>query len=235
MAMQPTAGQGSAGRARAGRRRSGAPPRRWQRVGGSRRGSGRRSHNSTSTTRRRRIARMPDDLSSAWPPAGPAPRATAPPVQPVPTRWRYQPVASALWRAMMMDGPTLATTLASESATRLDVLAARAVDLACGGNIKAMGLIAERIEGRVGVRPGEIAPEDEARRENVQAAMRGSGSATMSASPARRRRTERCHLVGYCQRGTAVRMVASKDRSARRLMRIFSRCGFRQTRHHWGL
>ena len=87
----------------------------------------------------------------------------------MPTRWRYQPVASALWRALYMDGPTLATTLASESATRLDVLAARAVDLACSGNIKAIGLIADRIEGRVGMRPGEVAPEDEARREDMQA------------------------------------------------------------------
>ena len=112
---------------------------------------------------------MPDDLSSAWPPRDLAQRPTAPPVQPVPTRWRYQPVSSALWRALSMDAPTLAATLASESATRLDVLAARAVDLACSGNIKAIGLIAERIEGRVGLRPGEVAPEDEARREDMQA------------------------------------------------------------------
>ena len=114
---------------------------------------------------------MPDDFSSAWPRCDLAQRPTAPPVQSVPTRWRYQPVASALWRALYMDGPTLAATLASESATRLDVLAARAVDLACSGNIKAMGLIAERIEGRVGMRPGEVAPEDEARREDMQAAI----------------------------------------------------------------
>ena len=63
----------------------------------------------------------------------------------------------------------MTTTLASELATRLDVLAARAVDLACSGNIKAIGLIAERIEGRVGMRPGEVAPEREARREGLQA------------------------------------------------------------------
>jgi hypothetical protein len=98
---------------------------------------------------------MPDDLCSAWPPPEPARRPIAPPPQPVPTRWRYQPVSSALWRALFMDGPTLAATLASESATRLHVLAARAVDLACGGNIKAIGLIADRIEGRVGMRPDE--------------------------------------------------------------------------------
>jgi hypothetical protein len=56
----------------------------------------------------------------------------------VPTRRRYQPVASALWRALYMDGSTLAMTLASQSATRLDVLAARAVDLACAGNIRVV-------------------------------------------------------------------------------------------------
>ena len=112
---------------------------------------------------------MPDDLSSAWPPSDLAQRPTAPPGQPVPTRWRYQPVSSALWRALFMDGPTLAATLASESAPRLDVLAARAVDLACSGNIKAIALVTDRIEGRVGTRPGEVVPEDEARREDMQA------------------------------------------------------------------
>ena len=59
-------------------------------------------------------------------------------------------------------------TLTSESATRLDVLAARAVDLACGGNIRAIGLIAERIEGRVGMRPGEQPPEDDGQRAVAQ-------------------------------------------------------------------
>jgi hypothetical protein len=80
-----------------------------------------------------------------------------------------------------MDGPTLATTLGSESATRLDVLAARAVDLACSGNIKAIGLIAERIEGRVGMRPDEVAPEDEARREDVQATIESVITALVNA------------------------------------------------------
>ena len=72
-------------------------------------------------------------------------------------------------------------TLASQSATRLDVLAARAVDLACGGNIKAIGLIAERIEGRVGMRPGEVAPEDEARREDMQAVIESVVTAMVNA------------------------------------------------------
>lgn len=114
---------------------------------------------------------MPDDLSSAWPTPEPAVRVTTASGQPVPTRWRYQPVASSLWRALMMDGPTLAMTLASESATRLDVLAARAVDLACNGNIKAIGLIAERIEGRVGMRSGEADPASDTAREGVQQAI----------------------------------------------------------------
>ena len=90
-----------------------------------------------------------------------------------------------------MDGPTLATTLASESATRLDVLAARAVDLACSGNIRAIGLIADRIEGRVGMRPGEVAPEDEARRENMQAVIESIVTAMVNA------KTRECRqLVG---------------------------------------
>ena len=64
---------------------------------------------------------------------------------------------------------------------RLDVLAARAVDLACSGNIKAIGLIAERIEGRVGMRPGEVAPEDEARREDMQAVIESIVTAMVNA------------------------------------------------------
>jgi hypothetical protein len=79
-----------------------------------------------------------------------------PPVPPVPSRWRYQPVASALWRAPYMDGPTLAM---------------RAVDLACSGNIKAIGLIADRLEGRVGIRPGDTDPQADAVREGVQQAI----------------------------------------------------------------
>ena len=70
-----------------------------------------------------------------------------------------------------MDGPTLAITLASKSATQLNVLAARAVDLACGGNIKAIGLIAERIEGRAGIRSGETDPASDVAREGVQQAI----------------------------------------------------------------
>ena len=108
-------------------------------------------------------------------------RGTAPQREPVPPRWRYQPVTSALWRALYMDGPSLAMTLASESAPRLDVLAARAVDLACGGNIRAIGLIAERIEGRVGMRPDEVAPEDEARREDMQTVIESIVTAMVNA------------------------------------------------------
>ena len=61
------------------------------------------------------------------------------------------------------------------------MLAARAVDLACGGNIRAIGLIAERIEGRVGMRPGEVAPEDEARREDMQAVIESIVTAMVNA------------------------------------------------------
>jgi hypothetical protein len=67
------------------------------------------------------------------------------------------------------------------SATRLDVLAARAVDLACSSNIKAIGLIAERIEGRIGTRSGEVAPEDEARREDMQAVIESIVTAMVNA------------------------------------------------------
>ena len=62
-----------------------------------------------------------------------------------------------------------------------DVLAARAVDLACSGNMRAIGLIAERIEGRVGMRPGEVEPEDESRRENMQAVIESIVTAMVNA------------------------------------------------------
>ena len=99
----------------------------------------------------------------------------------MPTRWRYQPVSSALWRALHMDGPTLEKTLHDSSQPRLNVLAAQAVTLACLGNLKAIGLIADRIEGRVGLRPGEAAPEDEAGRENMQATIESVITALVNA------------------------------------------------------
>jgi hypothetical protein len=52
---------------------------------------------------------------------------------------------------------------------------------ACDGNIRAIGLIAERIEGRVGTRPGEVAPGDEARREDMQAVIETVVTATVNA------------------------------------------------------
>ena len=61
--------------------------------------------------------------------------------------------------------------LVDDSATRLDVLAARAVDLACRGNVKAMALVTDRIEGRVGMRPGEAYPASDAARAGVQQAI----------------------------------------------------------------
>ena len=67
------------------------------------------------------------------------------------------------------------------SASRLEVLAARAVDLACSGNIKAIGLIADRIEGRVGTRSGEVAPEEETRREDMQSVIESVVTALVNA------------------------------------------------------
>ena len=87
---------------------------------------------------------------------------------PVPARWRYQPVASALWQCLGMDGPALEKALHDASGPRLNVLAARAVAMACGGNLKAIGLIAERVEGRVGIRSNETNPASDTAREGVQ-------------------------------------------------------------------
>jgi hypothetical protein len=41
--------------------------------------------------------------------------------------------------------------------------------LAITGNPKAFALIADRIEGRVGLRPDDVAPDDPGRRQRVQA------------------------------------------------------------------
>ena len=87
---------------------------------------------------------------------------------PVPARWRYQPVASALWQCLGMDGPTLEKTLHDSSQPRLNVPAAQAVAMACAGNIKAIGLVTERIEGRVGVRRGEAPGEDDSEKNRRQ-------------------------------------------------------------------
>jgi hypothetical protein len=101
----------------------------------------------------------------------PAPAPDAPgPLLPVPSRWRYQPVAAALWQCLGMDGPALKKALHDASGRRLNVLAAQAVTLA-SGNLKAIGLIADRIEGRVGIRSGEADPASDVAREGVQQAI----------------------------------------------------------------
>ena len=43
--------------------------------------------------------------------------------------------------------------------------------MACSGNLKAIGLIAERIEGRVSLRSGEADPASDTAREGVQQAI----------------------------------------------------------------
>ena len=110
-----------------------------------------------------------------------------------------------------MDGPTLATTLASESPPGR-LLAARAVDLACGGNIKAIGLIAERIEGRVGMRPGETDPASEAR-EGVQQAIEDIVTAFTEAKLAQRVPTT-CRRISASDRTPVV--IEDEPKLARR-------------------
>jgi hypothetical protein len=106
----------------------------------------------------------------------------------LPFRIRYQPVRRAIWAALMLDCATLRAFVARatepggkrandspaddslpERLAALDVIAARLVLNAVDGDVRAFEMIANRIEGRVGMRPGEVAPEDEARREDMQA------------------------------------------------------------------
>jgi hypothetical protein len=89
---------------------------------------------------------------------------------PPPFSVRYHPVSLALWRAMQMPAAAVLGPPPT-NATALDAAVRTLFRLAITGNAKAFALIADRIEGRVGLRSDDAEPDDPAIRQRVQATM----------------------------------------------------------------
>ena len=104
----------------------------------------------------------------------------------LPFRIRYQPVRRAIWAALMLDVQTLRAFVARatepgckrakgspaegslpERLAALDVIAARLVLNAIDGDVRAFEMIADRIEGKVGMRRDEVEDGDDSRRAEV--------------------------------------------------------------------
>jgi hypothetical protein len=84
---------------------------------------------------------------------------------------RPHPVSREL-RALM-DRPTTILAEPDDPAalTLLEATCRTAFRMAIGGNVKAMTIVFDRLEGRVGVRSGEIDPASDTAREGVQQAI----------------------------------------------------------------
>jgi hypothetical protein len=106
-------------------------------------------------------------------PDSPGEAAAKPPpaiLPPPPFSVRYHPVSLALWRAMQMPAVAILGPPPAD-ATALDVAVRTLFRLAITGNTKAFAMIADRIEGRVGLRSDDGEPDDPAIRQRVQATM----------------------------------------------------------------
>ena len=77
----------------------------------------------------------------------------------VPARWRYRPFTSALWRMLMVDVAAVRAAASDRATCPLDVVAARLVLSAIGGDMRAANMIANLIDGPVR-RRGEGPPGD---------------------------------------------------------------------------
>ena len=67
----------------------------------------------------------------------------------VPARWRHRPFTSALWRMLTVDVASLRAVASDRSTAPLDVVAARLVLAAIGGDTRAAHMIVNLIDGPV--------------------------------------------------------------------------------------
>ena len=94
----------------------------------------------------------------------------ADPLAALPARIRLHPIRQSLWRALLLDVADLQAVLDHPGRRpTLDILTCRLVRTALDGNVKAVALIADRIEGRVGLRLDDVDPDDAAHRADRQA------------------------------------------------------------------
>lgn len=86
---------------------------------------------------------------------------------------RFFPFTAAILRALALPADMIIRTAAQPPAdmVAIEVVIYRTVASAIAGDIKAIALIADRIEGRVGLRPDDVDPDGPARRQHVQAAI----------------------------------------------------------------
>jgi len=67
----------------------------------------------------------------------------------VPARWRYRPLTAAIWRMLIVDVAKLRSVVSDPRTRGLDAAAARLVLTAIGGNVPALKMIADLIDGPV--------------------------------------------------------------------------------------
>jgi hypothetical protein len=99
------------------------------------------------------------------------PSVQSPAPQPEALASRPRPLTAALMDALLLTRDELMQRALDDNLPSLVVAAEAVVRRAVVGDLAAAMVIADRIEGRVGLRPDEVAPDDPARRQRVQAAI----------------------------------------------------------------
>lgn len=85
----------------------------------------------------------------------------------------HQPMRSALLLALMRSREELEARAESSSVPAIIAIAEAAARKAMGGDMAAVGFITERIEGKAGLRQGDVDPNADARRTDMVAAIEG--------------------------------------------------------------
>lgn len=145
------------------------------------------------------------------------------------------PVTAAIRRALALPADTIIRTAIQPPTdmVAMEVVIYRMVASAIAGDTKAIALIADRVEGRVGLRSDAAEPDEPARRQRVQAAI--EALVRFMADGRRKRlpwaRTTRwgqsamsalaSHADGDAPDG-AERLETDKDESVRRCLRVWS-------------
>lgn len=85
----------------------------------------------------------------------------------------HQPMRSALLLSLMRSREELEARAESSSVPAIIAIAEAATRKAMAGDMQAVGYITERIEGKAGMRQGDVDPEADTRRADMVAAIEG--------------------------------------------------------------